>query len=74
MNVRQLTAEQREELIEDLLALKDVVPIEGSCPPVRNDSRREIYFRGGLGLNNWLCPPLHLPLLDFSKIIFERKK
>ena len=24
--------EQREELIEDLLALKDVVPIEESCP------------------------------------------
>ena len=33
MDVRQLTTEQREELIEDLLALKDVVPIEESCPP-----------------------------------------
>ena len=33
MDVRQLTAEQREELIEDLLALKDAVPIEESCPP-----------------------------------------
>ena len=33
MDVCQLTAEQREELIEDLLALKDVVPIEESCPP-----------------------------------------
>jgi len=33
IDVRQLTAEQREELIEDLLALKDVVPIEESCPP-----------------------------------------
>jgi len=33
MDVRQLTAEQREELIEDLLALKDTVPIEESCPP-----------------------------------------
>jgi len=33
MNVCQLTAEQREELIEDLLALKDVVSIEKSCPP-----------------------------------------
>ena len=32
MDVRQLTSEQREELIEDLLALKDVVPIEESCP------------------------------------------
>jgi len=31
MDVRQLTAEQREELIEDLLALKDVVPTEESC-------------------------------------------
>ena len=34
MDVRQLTAEQRKELIEDLLALKDVVSIEESCPPV----------------------------------------
>jgi len=33
MNVCQLTAEQWEELIEDLLALKDVVLIEESCPP-----------------------------------------
>jgi len=33
MDIRQLTAEQREELIEDLLALKYVVPIEGSCSP-----------------------------------------
>jgi len=33
MDVRQLTAEQWEELIEDLLALKDAVPIEESCPP-----------------------------------------
>jgi len=33
MDVCQLTAEQQEELIEDLLALKDVVPIEESCPP-----------------------------------------
>ena len=32
MDVRQLTTEQWEELIEDLLALKDVVPIEESCP------------------------------------------
>jgi len=31
MDVYQLTLEQREELIEDLLALKDVVPIEESC-------------------------------------------
>jgi len=33
MDVRQLTLEQREELFEDLLVLKDVVPIEESCPP-----------------------------------------
>jgi len=33
MDVCQLTTEQWEELIEDLLALKDVVPIEESCPP-----------------------------------------
>jgi len=31
MDVHQLTTEQREELIEDLLALKDVVPMEESC-------------------------------------------
>jgi len=28
MDVRQLTTEQQEELIEDLLALKDAVPME----------------------------------------------
>jgi len=33
MDVRQLTTEQWEELIEDLLALKDMVLIEESCPP-----------------------------------------
>jgi len=32
MDVCQLTAEQREELIEDLLALKDIVLTEESCP------------------------------------------
>jgi len=32
MDVRQLTTEQQEELIEDLLALKDIVLIEESCP------------------------------------------
>jgi len=37
MDVRQLTAEQREELIEDLLALKDVVPIKESCPPEKEE-------------------------------------
>jgi len=32
MDIRQLTSEQREELFEDLLALKDTVPIKESCP------------------------------------------
>jgi len=32
MDVHQLTSEQREELIEDLLALKDVVLIKESYP------------------------------------------
>jgi len=32
MDICQLTSEQREELIEDLLAMKDMVPIEESCP------------------------------------------
>ena len=37
MDVRQLTTEQREELIEDLLVLKDAVPMEESCPPEEED-------------------------------------
>jgi len=37
MDVRQLITEQWEELIEDLLALKDAVPIEESGPPVEED-------------------------------------
>jgi len=37
MDVRQLTTEQREELIEDLLALKDTVPVEESEPPEEED-------------------------------------
>jgi len=37
MDVRQLTTEQQEELIEDLLALKDIVPIEESGPPEEED-------------------------------------
>ena len=37
MDVRQLTTEQREKLIEDLLALKDAVPMEESCPPEEED-------------------------------------
>jgi len=31
MDIHQLTSEQWEELIEDLLALKDVVSIEEFC-------------------------------------------
>jgi len=37
MDVCQLISEQQEELIEDLLALKDVVPIEKSCPPEKEE-------------------------------------
>jgi len=32
MDVYQLTSEQQKELTEDLLALKDIVLIEESCP------------------------------------------
>jgi len=31
MDICQLTSEQWERLIEDLLALKDAVPLEESC-------------------------------------------
>jgi len=37
LDICQLTTEQRKELIEDLLALKDAVPIEESCPPEEED-------------------------------------
>jgi len=37
MDVCQLITEQWEELIEDLLALKDAVLIEESCPPEKED-------------------------------------
>ena len=37
MDVCQLTSEQQEELIEDLLALKNVVPTEESCSPEKED-------------------------------------
>jgi len=37
MDVHQLTTEQREELIEDLLVLKNAVPMEESCPPEKED-------------------------------------
>ena len=33
MDVHLLTSEQQDELFEDLLALKDAVPIEESCLP-----------------------------------------
>jgi len=37
MDICQLTSEQQEELIEDLLALKDAVPLEESCPLEKED-------------------------------------
>jgi len=37
IDVHQLTSEQQKELIEDLLALKDVVPTEESCPLEEED-------------------------------------
>ena len=37
MDIRQLTLEQQEELIEDLLALKDAVSLEESGSPEEED-------------------------------------
>jgi len=37
MDICQLTMEQWEELIEDLLALKDAVLVEESGPPEEED-------------------------------------
>jgi len=37
MDIHQLTTEQREELIEDLLALKDAVLMKESCPSEEKD-------------------------------------
>ena len=37
LDVRQLTTEQWEKLIEDLLVLKDAVPIKESCFPEEED-------------------------------------
>ena len=37
LDVHQLATEQRKELIKDLLALKDVVLIEESCPLEEED-------------------------------------
>jgi len=37
LDVRQLTMGQQEELIKELLVLKDAVPIEESCPSEKKD-------------------------------------
>jgi len=37
MDIRQLTTEQWEELIEDLIALKDTGLMEESCPLEEED-------------------------------------
>jgi len=37
IDVHQFTSEQREELMEDLLVLKDVAPVEETCPPEKKD-------------------------------------
>jgi len=37
IDICQLTSEQWEELIEDLLALKNIVPLEESCSPEEED-------------------------------------
>jgi len=37
IDIHQLTMEQWEELIEDLMALKDAVPMEESCPLEEED-------------------------------------
>ena len=37
LDIHQLTTEQREKLIEDLLVLKDTVLIEEFCPPEEED-------------------------------------
>jgi len=37
MDICQLIMEQWKELIEDLLALKDIVPMKESCPPKEED-------------------------------------
>jgi len=37
MDVYQFTSEQRKELMEDLLALKDVALVEETCPLEEED-------------------------------------
>ena len=41
MDVRLLTSEQRDKLFEDLLALKDAVPIEESCLPEEEEEEKD---------------------------------
>jgi len=41
MDVRLLTSEQQEELFEDLLVLKDTVPIEESCLPEEEEEEKD---------------------------------
>jgi len=37
MDVHQFISKQQEELMEDLLALKDVAPVEETCPLEEED-------------------------------------
>jgi len=37
MDICQFTSKQQEELMEDLLALKDVTLVEETCPPEEED-------------------------------------
>jgi len=37
MDICQFTSEQQEELMEDLLALKDVALVEETCPSEEED-------------------------------------
>ena len=73
----QMVGRRMKKLIERFVGpykIKKIVPLNVvELEFVRNNSRREICSRG-LGLNDKLCPPLHLLLLDFSRIIFKRKK
>jgi len=73
----QMVGRRMEKLIERFVGpykIKKIVSLNVvELEFVRNNSRREICSRG-LGLNDKLCPPLHLLLLDFSRIIFKRKK
>jgi len=37
MNIHQFTSEQQKELIEDLMALKNAIPVEETCSPEEED-------------------------------------